>query len=214
MLFQLEIYIKFSLCAAAFLTCSNFWFLHQMNAAPPHQIFLQTLLRCYFQWRVFLLPVFKHELQSLRFGAVCRERRHSKLVIAALWGFFLHRHKMRELSCSVYIMERSQCLEGEGKTENVGAQFRHKHFLELVFSRSLHQLIISHSTSFSFMLAQFIPWGRVCTFGKYDEWVNSHLCPQCLPGTHTHTHTRTHKGCSHLPCRHVCFVLCRPPFCV
>lgn len=30
-------------------------------------------------------------------------------------------------------MERSQCLEGEGKTENVGAQFRHKHFLELSF---------------------------------------------------------------------------------
>lgn len=79
-----EMYAKFPLCAATFLTCTNFWFLHQMNAAPPHKIFLQTLLRCYFQWRGFLLPVFKHELRSLRFGAVCRERRHSKLVIAAL----------------------------------------------------------------------------------------------------------------------------------
>lgn len=79
-----EMYAKFPLCAATFLTCTNVWFLHQMNAAPPHKIFLQTLRRCYFQWRGFLLPVFKHELRSLRFGTVCREWRHSKLVIAAL----------------------------------------------------------------------------------------------------------------------------------
>lgn len=100
MLFQLEMHAKFPLCAATFLTCSNFWFLHQMNAAPPHEIFL-------LQWRGFLLPVFKHELRSLRFGAVCRERWHSKLVIAALWGFFLHRHQIRELNCRINIMDRS-----------------------------------------------------------------------------------------------------------
>lgn len=35
MLFQLEMHAKFPLCAATFLTCSDFWFLHQMNAAPP-----------------------------------------------------------------------------------------------------------------------------------------------------------------------------------
>lgn len=79
----------------------------KLSPAPPHKILLHTLLRCYWHWRGFLLPVFKHELRSLRFGTVRRERRHSKLVIAALWGFFLQRQQVREWSHRANIMQRS-----------------------------------------------------------------------------------------------------------
>lgn len=178
MLFQLETHAKFPLCAATFLTCSDFWFLHQMNAAPPHESSLQTARRCYLQWRGLLLPVFKHELGSLRFGAVWRERWHNKLVIAALWGFFLHRHQKRELNCRVNVngQEPSDILMARTKLKMLGLGLNSKNIFLGLFIRAPFISWLFQSTSFSLLLAQFIPWGRVCTVGKYDEWMNSHSC--------------------------------------
>lgn len=78
-----------------------------------------------------------------------------------------------------------QCFEEEDKTENGGTQFGHKHHLEFVFLSSLHQLIILHSNYHRFMLAQLIPWGRVCTVGKHEERVNSLM--STVPARHTPT---------------------------
>lgn len=54
----------------------------------------------------------------------------------------------------------AQCFEEEDKTENGGTPFGHKHHLESVFSSSLYQLIILHSTYHRLMLAQLIPWEK------------------------------------------------------
>lgn len=52
----------------------------------------------YPQWTELLLPILKNELGSLRLGAVCGERRHGQLVIAAFGGFLLQRRQAREES--------------------------------------------------------------------------------------------------------------------
>lgn len=65
------------------------------NPRSPQQFFLHILLRGYPQWKELLLPVLKHQLGSLRLGAVRGERRHSQLVITALWGFLLQRQQAR-----------------------------------------------------------------------------------------------------------------------
>lgn len=61
------------------------------NSRSPQQFFLCAPLWGYPQWKELLLPVLKHQLGSLRLGAVCGERGHSQLVIATLWGFLLQR---------------------------------------------------------------------------------------------------------------------------
>lgn len=65
------------------------------NPRSPQPVFLHTLLRGYPQWKELLLPVLKHQLGSLRLGAVRGERRNGQLVIAALWGFVLRRQQAR-----------------------------------------------------------------------------------------------------------------------
>lgn len=160
-----------------------------LNGTFPHKILLQTLLCCYGHWRGFLLPVFKHELRSLRFGTVRRERRHSKLVIAALWGFFLQRQQVREWSHRANIMQRSVLKRRIKHEKMVGVILDTNILLSLgFFSRSLHQLIILHSTYHSFMLAQLIPWGWVCTVGKHDERTNSLMPTMPARRAHAHTH--------------------------
>jgi len=98
---------------------------------PPQQCSLRTLLRGYPQWKELPLPVLKHQLGSLRLGAIRGERRHRQLVIAALWGFLLQRRRegrkiqgrrrrKKKQGCLVFEVEDEWEKNGEkGKIEGV-----------------------------------------------------------------------------------------------
>lgn len=186
----------------------------KLNPAPPHKILLHTLLCCCWHWRGFLLPVFKHELRSLRFGTVRWERRHSKLVIAALWGFFLQRQQVREWSHRANIMQRS-VLKRRRKWRKWWDSFwtQTSCWVWVFFA------LPSSADYFTLYLSQL----HACTVNSlgmslhsWQTWWKSELTyahNACQARTCTHTHGLK-APCLHPPCSHVCFVLCRPPFCV
>lgn len=94
----MEIYIISPACSHhLFMTSPTSLQLYASKATldPHSSFFLHILLRGYPQWKELLLPVLKHQLGSLRLGAVRWERRNSQLVITALWGFLLRRQRAR-----------------------------------------------------------------------------------------------------------------------